>query len=257
MNTVLMYALFVVGVVLIVKGGDWFVDGAVWVAEVTKIPKFIIGATIISVATTLPEIIVSTIAAIDGHTVLTSGVAGCIAASQEKVGMAIGNGIGSVICNTAMILALSAIFMPIAVKRKEFAPKALLLIAAVVALLLCTLGGSLTVWGALVLVLIFLVYIAENIRSAKSAPDAEETEQPSTDKKSVITNILRVVVGAAAIVGGSQLLVNAGSDIAASWGVSEAPLSALPSWQSALPCPSLSPPSARLSKSRRRYRSAT
>lgn len=61
-----MYFLFVIGIVLIVKGGDWFVDGAVWIAEVTKIPKFVIGATIISVATTLPEIIVSTIAAIDG-----------------------------------------------------------------------------------------------------------------------------------------------------------------------------------------------
>lgn len=56
MEIFLMYFLFVVGVVLIVKGGDWFVDGAVWLAEVTKIPKFIIGATIISVATTLPEI---------------------------------------------------------------------------------------------------------------------------------------------------------------------------------------------------------
>ena len=62
MESILMYLLFIVGIVLIVKGGDWFVDGAVWVAEVTKIPKFIIGATIVSLATTLPEIIVSTIA---------------------------------------------------------------------------------------------------------------------------------------------------------------------------------------------------
>ena len=65
METFLMYFLFVVGVVLIVKGGDWFVDGAVWVAEVTRMPKFLIGATIVSLATTLPEIIVSTIAAVD------------------------------------------------------------------------------------------------------------------------------------------------------------------------------------------------
>ena len=122
-----MYFLFVIGIVLIVKGGDWFVDGAVRIAEVTKIPKFIIGATIISVATTLPEIIVSTIAAIEGHGVLASGAFDCVAASQDKVGMAIGNGIGSVICNTAMILAISLILMPIAVKRKDFAPKAGLL----------------------------------------------------------------------------------------------------------------------------------
>ena len=142
METFLMYFLFAVGIVLIVKGGDWFVDGAVWIAEVTKIPKFIIGATIISVATTLPEIIVSTIAAVEGHGILVSGVGDYIAASQDKVGMAIGNGIGSVICNTAMILAISVIFMPIAVKRKDFAPKSILLIAAVVALFLFSMSGS-------------------------------------------------------------------------------------------------------------------
>ena len=65
MESILIYVLFAVGIVLIVKGGDWFVDGAVWAAEITRIPKFIIGATIISVATTLPEIFVSTIAAME------------------------------------------------------------------------------------------------------------------------------------------------------------------------------------------------
>ena len=221
METFLMYLLFVVGVVLIVKGGDWFVDGAVWVAEITGIPKFIIGATIISLATTLPEIIVSTIAAIDGHQILNSGVADAVAASQDKVGMAIGNGIGSVICNTAMILAISAVFMPIAIKRKEFAPKAFLLLAAVVVLFLFSLSGSLPLAGAFVLLLVFALYIAENIRSAKGQ-DEEEAAAPAKDKKSVILNLLRVIVGADAIVGGSQLLVNNASKIAASWGVSEA-----------------------------------
>ena len=222
METFLMYFLFVVGVVLIVKGGDWFVDGAVWIAEVTRIPKFIIGATIISVATTLPEIIVSTIAAIEGHEILASGALDCVAASQDKVGMAIGNGIGSVICNTAMILAISVIFMPIAVKRKDFAPKAGLLIIALAALFAFSLGGSFSIAGAAVLLLIFALYIFENIRSAKSNPAENTEERPSTDRKTVVLNILRVVVGAAGIVIGSQLLVNNGSDIAASWGVSEA-----------------------------------
>ena len=59
-----MYLLFVLGVVLIVK------DGAVWIAEVTRIPQFIIGATIVRLATTLPEIIISTIAALEGHSIL-------------------------------------------------------------------------------------------------------------------------------------------------------------------------------------------
>ena len=220
METFLMYFLFIVGVVLIVKGGDWFVDGAVWIAEITRIPKFIIGATIVSLATTLPEIIVSTIAAVEGHGILVSGVGDYIAASQDKVGMAIGNGIGSVICNTAMILAISIIFVPAAIKRRDFAPKAALLLAALIALFLFSMNGSFSLAGAFVLIFIFAVYIFENIRSAKG--DTVSSEAPAADKKSVFLNILRVVAGAAAIVVGSQLLVNNGSDIAASWGVSEA-----------------------------------
>lgn len=222
-----MYLLFVVGVVLIVKGGDWFVDGAVWIAEVTKIPKFIIGATIVSLATTLPEIIVSTIAAVQGHSILVSGVGNYIAASQDKVGMAIGNGIGSVICNTALILAVSITFMPIAAERKSFAPKGFLLLAALLALFAFSLGGNFPIAGAIVLIVIFALYIAENIRSAKNQPTLETvpeavSESVATDKKSVAINIVKVIAGAACIVFGSQLLVDKGSAIASSWGVSEA-----------------------------------
>lgn len=219
----MMYLLFAAGVVLIVKGGDWFVDGAVWVAEVTRIPKFIIGATVISVATTLPEIIVSTIAAVEGRGILASGIGNYIAESEGKVGMAIGNGIGSVICNTALILAITVIFMPIAVDGKSFAPKGILLIAALAALFAFSFGGHFSIAGAVVLLLIFAVYIAENIRSAKNNPAAQtDGECPPTDKKSVFLNILRVTAGAACIVFGSQLLVNNGSSIAAYWGVPEA-----------------------------------
>ena len=178
-----MYLLFVLGVVLIVKGGDWFVDGAVWIAEVTKIPQFIIGATIVSLATTLPEIIVSTIAALEGHSILISEVGNYIAESENKVGMAIGNGIGSVICNTALILAISIIFMPITINRKTFAPKGLLLLAATCVLCLFSLSGYFPLAGAFALLIVFLFYIIENIRSAKNRPVSETEEAaPKTDK---------------------------------------------------------------------------
>ena len=222
METFMMYFLFAAGIFFIVKGGDWFVDGAVWIAEVTKIPKFIIGATIISLATTLPEIIVSTIAALDGHNILLSGAANAVAASQDKVGMAIGNGIGSVICNTALILAISIIFMPIAINKKDFAPKAFFLIAAVTVLFLFSLKGSLSILGAIVLLIVFAFYIAENIRSGKATVKDGTAEKTAAGKSTVITNILKVSVGAAGIVIGSELLVNNGSKIAASFGVSEA-----------------------------------
>lgn len=223
METVLMYLLFAVGVVLIVKGGDWFVDGAAWVAEVTGIPKFIVGATIVSVATTLPEIIVSAMAAIEGHEVLLSGVANAQALAQEKVGMAIGNGVGSVVCNTAMIMAFSLIFMPTEIDRRKFSPKAVFLGVAVVALFALTFNGSLSSKASIVLIAVFLAYIAENIKSAKAdLEDDFDEEKPEKDKKIIIKNIFYIVAGAACIVFGSRLLVNYGSQIAKSWGVSEA-----------------------------------
>lgn len=223
METVLMYLLFAVGVVLIVKGGDWFVDGAAWVAEVTGIPKFIVGATIVSVATTLPEIIVSAMAAIEGHEVLLSGVANAQALAQEKVGMAIGNGVGSVICNTAMIMAFSLIFMPTEIDRRKFSPKAVFLGVAVVALFALTFNGSLSSKASIVLIAVFLAYIAENIKSAKAdLEDDFDEEKPEKDKKIIVKNIFYIVAGAACIVFGSRLLVNYGSQIAKSWGVSEA-----------------------------------
>ena len=93
--------LFVLGLVLIIKGGDWFVDAAGWIAEVSGIPRFIVGATIVSVATTLPELFVSSIAAFKG-----------------QAEMAIGNAIGSVTANTALIMALSMVFMHVTFKRR-------------------------------------------------------------------------------------------------------------------------------------------
>ena len=111
--TWLTAVLFVIGLVFIIKGGDWFVDSASWIAEVLGVPKFVIGATIVSIATTLPEMIVSIAATLKGN-----------------VDMAAGNAIGSVTANTAMILGVFIVCMPFAVTRKEFAPKSLLMFSA-------------------------------------------------------------------------------------------------------------------------------
>ena len=102
--------------------------------------------------------------------------------------------------------------MPIAVNKRSFAPKGILLIAAVCALFLLSRSGSFSIAGAAVLLFIFLLYITENIRSAKRDAGAEETEEaPASDRKSIVLNILRIVGGAACIVVGSQLLVSNGS----------------------------------------------
>lgn len=72
-SPITMYVLFIVGLILIIKGGDWFVDSASWIAEVAGVPKFVIGATIVSIATTLPEMIVSIMATAKGNVDMAAG----------------------------------------------------------------------------------------------------------------------------------------------------------------------------------------
>ena len=98
-----LIVLFVVGLVLLIKGGDWFVDGSVAVARKFHLPELLIGATIVSIGTTLPEVMVSATGALNG---------------QGE--MAYGNAIGSVICNTALICAVTLAVRPSEVDRKSY-----------------------------------------------------------------------------------------------------------------------------------------
>ena len=103
MHIFLVILLFAVGIILIVKGGDYFVDAASWMAEVSGIPKLIVGATVVSFATTLPELLVS-----------------AFAAAQGKVDMSIGNAVGSVTANLGLIMAIALICMPTVIKRRDY-----------------------------------------------------------------------------------------------------------------------------------------
>ncbi len=111
--TFLTVLLFLMGLVVILKGGDWFVEAAVWFAEVTGMPKMLIGATVVSLATTLPEFFVSVIAVAQGH-----------------MGLGIGNAIGSVICNTGLILAFSITLRPTKVEPRLFYVKAIIMLVS-------------------------------------------------------------------------------------------------------------------------------
>ena len=196
------FLLFAVGIVLIAKGGDLFVDSAAYIADVSGIPKFIVGATIVSFATTLPEMLVS-----------------ALAAGQGKTEMAIGNAVGSVTANTGLIMALSMLLVPMAVVRRTTLPKAVLLIAAVLGLWGLSIGG-LTVWKGLLLFVIFAVFVAENILSAKKQQGNQE-ERVTATRKAVVKSVVILLLSATAIVAGSDLLVHYGSLIAAGFGVPE------------------------------------
>ena len=194
--------LFIVGLVLIIKGGDWFVDSAAWFAEATGIPKFVVGATVVSFATTLPELLVSVRAAMNGSAQL-----------------AIGNAVGSVTANTTLIMGVSLVAMAGLVNRKEFAFKGGLFLASTVGLTVLSLSGVLPVWSAFILWAIFLAFMISNVMEGKKNATIESNE--SFDKKEVPSKILWFVIGTASIVFGAEFLVSSGKTLASGIGISE------------------------------------
>lgn len=194
--------IFVVGLCFTIKGGDWFVDSASWFAEATGIPKFVVGATVVSFATTLPEMLVSVRAAMNGSAQL-----------------AIGNAIGSVTANTTLIMGVSLVFMAGVISRKDFAMKGGLLLGAIVGLTLLSLSGLLPVWSAFVLWAIFLAFMVSNLIEGKKGASLEKSV--SFEKKEVPSKVLFFVLGTAAIVFGAEFLVSSGKTLAKGFGVSE------------------------------------
>lgn len=200
--TAVAAVIFVVGLMLTIKGGDWFVDSASWFAEATGIPKFVVGATVVSFATTLPELLVSLRAAMNGSAQL-----------------AIGNAVGSVTANTTLIMGISLVAIAAMVDRKSFSLKGGLLLASIVGLTILSLGKSLPTWSAFVLWAIFITFMISNLIEGKKATLFDEAE--SYDKKEIPKNILLFVVGTASIVFGAEFLVSSGKTIASSLGISE------------------------------------
>ena len=199
--------LFICGLVLIIKGGDFFVDAATWMAEVSGIPHFVIGATVVSLATTLPELIVS-----------------CLGAARGSNAIAIGNAVGSVTANTGLIMAISIICIPAAVKRSQYAFKSVLLMVATATLYAASFGKRFSTVGSLLLLIIFIVSVYESIKNAKA--ESAKTEKRSFEKREIPINIFKFIVGAAGIVIGADFLVSSATEIATVSGVSEAVISA-------------------------------
>lgn len=207
MEILITVLLFALGIVLLVKGGDYFVDAASWIAEVSGIPKLIIGATIVSIATTLPEMLVSV-----------------MAATQGKVDMSIGNAVGSVTANIGLIMAIALIFMPGAINRKEYFSKSVLMLSAAVIIVACGFSGKINGTFSVMLIIIFTAFFSDSIYMAKKNMDensSKEKDPELTKKKAIIINIIKFVAGAAGIIWGSDLLVDNGSELARLLGVSE------------------------------------
>ena len=197
--------LFALGLALLIKGGGWFVDGATGIAHRFHIPELLIGATIVSAGTTLPEVMVSAASALSGHGEI-----------------AYGNAIGSIICNTALIAAITVAFRPPKVEGASLKVPVLFFFgaAAVYAGVAYFLGEFTRLVGA-VLLTIFAVYMVYNVLRVKNQPQQEAEKSPMEEFSSPIRDVVKLVIGAAAIAWGADLLVDNGTLIAQALGVPE------------------------------------
>ena len=153
--------LFAVGLVLLIKGGDWFVDGATGIAKRFRLPDIVVGATVVSIGTTLPEVMVSTTGALAG-----SGA------------MAYGNAIGSIICNTALIAAISITCNPGPVNVKSMkTPAVFFFLSAALYCLAAYLLGEFPRWMGFVMLGIFVCYMLLTVRNGLKNPDSAACEE--------------------------------------------------------------------------------
>ena len=224
--------LLAVGFVLLIKGGDWFVDGASGIARRFHLPEILIGATVVSIGTTLPEVMVSAGAAVQG-----SG------------SIAYGNAIGSIICNTALIAALTIAIKPGAAARKSMIlPVSFFFGAAVFYCFVSYFLGYFSRIVGIILLAAFVTYMVSTVLRMKSSAASLETvaieeksgpvlseemlesatgedhivEPTDTIKKdSLLKDIILLILGAVLIAFGADFLVDNAIIIAQNFGVSE------------------------------------
>lgn len=198
--------LFIVGLICLIFGGDWFVDGSTGIAKKFHIPELLIGATIVSIGTTLPEVMVSATGALEGH-------------SQ----IAYGNAIGSCICNVALIAAITLAIAPSdKVDRKPLMiPTIFFFISALIYTVVSYTSGFFSRTLGIALLAIFVLYISLQIKDALKIQKNAKNEDNHEEGSPITKNILLLVVGAILIAIGANLLVNNGTIIAEFLGVPE------------------------------------
>ena len=195
--------LFIVGLLFLIKGGDWFVDGASALARRFHLPELLIGATVVSIGTTLPEVMVSTMSALSGHGEI-----------------AYGNAIGSVICNAALIAAITIAVRPGKVDPKTLkTPVAFFFAAAAIYCIPAYVFGKFTRVMGVIMLAMFVAYMIVNVLQMKNAP--AEVHEETEEEMSLPKTLGLLVVGAVLIAVGANLLVDNGTLIAQALGVPE------------------------------------
>ena len=200
MDFLLQLVLLIVGFVMLIKGADWFVEGAAGIARKFGIPQLVVGLTIVAMGTSAPEAAVSITAALKGN-----------------AGISIGNVVGSNIMNIFVILGLSAVIIAIAIQESTIKYEIpYLLFISIVFLIMGYTGGTITLLEGIVLWALFILYLAYLFRLAKKGSDEEEEEN-----RSPLFLLLSGIVGAVIIVWGSNITVDSATAIAKMIGLSE------------------------------------
>ena len=194
------YIFLIIGFVLLIKGADFFVDGASSVAAKLKVPSLIIGLTVVSLGTSMPEAAVSISASLSGGNAIS-----------------LGNVIGSNIFNLLMVVGISSIILPIATDNDILKRDMPINIGITVALFVMLLDGELSRIDSLILLILLVAYMFLLIGSAlKNRVEGAEQKVLSWTK-----SIIFIVVGLAAIIGGGQAVVESAKTIARTLGMGE------------------------------------
>ena len=202
--------LIIVGMVLLIKGADYFVDGASSIARALKIPTLIIGLTLVSLGTTLPESSVSIMTALQGSS-----------------DMSLGNVVGSNIFNTLPILGIGALICPIAINKEAknlYIPILCGLYVLLITFAFVITPNSLDRWEGIILILLLIGYLTlvvlRALKSSKEMLDGQAQEDEEAIKPIWLSLVL-VVIGVAGIVFGADLVVDNAVDFATAVGMSE------------------------------------
>lgn len=197
---ILYIALFTLGLLLVLKGGDLFVDSSIVIASSLNIPRVVVGGTIVSLATTAPELVVSTTASYMGD-----------------AGIALGNAVGSAIANIGLIVSVSAILVPVAIDVVDFRRRAIWMLMSATLVVLFSWDLEINYRHGLILFSLGILYLSLNcLRAILERKKGDIATEPSSSEgnMSLMKAIVMFIIGAVLVIAGSKLLVNSGMEIA-------------------------------------------
>lgn len=199
----------ILGFILLIKGADFLVDGASNIAKKFHIPEILIGLTIVSIGTSMPELFVSVTSAMQGRS-----------------DMAMGNVIGSNVCNLLLILGLSTVIKPVKFQKEtRLIEIPVCLVFTIIFMLICNIGIGVSRMEAIILLVLFSIFILYTIIMGKNADkfdkEAQNTRGEDTSSISMLKSIIYVILGVVALKFGGDLTVDNSVILANHFNISE------------------------------------